>query len=486
MLAYQSEQNVTKSSLETLHRNCVRDIGSLSSQKQKEIINSFGGFDEMLYKIWVSDIVLRQQQLNSLHHIMSSTQADANNDQTITFAFKDEDILLFDKHISSKETALKIMRILKSNITKAILVLILLLGVAMGIISLYVHPSYGPYLLNSFTVVMYSSFALYLVGWILCVNKEAIKILSTQFEFWFKLFYLILFTSAHISWQIFVDDLVLEADGLFTAVFLCLVMMFDALNISQTHKIMLSSIAFALFFWGTLDAQKLIFYDADAYQQATVHIPDHFGFGSMRINLLDIIANSGQILAIFFFKQMVFSIARPDKAAVIKVVPDLVYTDRIIRAPTSRTVKYWQCISCSYWIFWIIVILMGVSESANVTFEHILYVGCMIMIVSSLIAGCMSIKFVYFGIGMILLTIFLAFFSALLFDSDGAPFIGFICVFGLGLTSSYLLKQEKYENREDKQREIQKDFQSESSSTHNGELGTYTSSRNISPLLKLQ
>eukprot|EP01084_Bolivina_argentea_P241451 405349_1 len=117
-------------------------------------------------------------------------------------------------------------------------------------------------------------------------------------------------------------------------------MIFDAINIKQSNQILISSIAVGNFAVNALGwSQSVLYSDTyNTYNQATVTIPNLFGVGSMKFNLIDITANSGQILVIFLLKQMISSIRKPKQASIIITKHFIIYEDKIENISTIKTI----------------------------------------------------------------------------------------------------------------------------------------------------
>eukprot|EP01084_Bolivina_argentea_P234495 394789_1 len=88
---------------------------------------------------------------------------------------------------------------------------------------------------------------------------------------------------------------------------LLLVMIFDAINVSQTNKILISTFTVGLFSWTTVYLWQWEYYSDqyEMYHQAKITINNHFGFGGIKISLLSIASNSAWILTIFLLQQMI-------------------------------------------------------------------------------------------------------------------------------------------------------------------------------------
>merc|ERR1719411_125761 len=89
---------------------------------------------------------------------------------------------------------------------------------------------------------------------------------------------------------------------------LTLTMMIDAMNIPQYVKILLTTIALPM-----------------------------FGFAPITFNLIDLGMNAAQVLAIFSIKQLYAAIRKPDKGAILKVKPMIIYESRRVSMYKKKT-----------------------------------------------------------------------------------------------------------------------------------------------------
>eukprot|EP01083_Nonionella_stella_P243026 847202_1 len=196
---------ITKERLGKLHRRQLMN-GERNNTHQEAIVHALGGIDEMLQHFFTSNIVLDQQQLDSLHHIITNTPHKTQQQEdkahttmpTLTYTFKDEDTLLYA--IFGQEKGTKILHLLTGKIIK--FKWIFLFWVGFGIIAFVLTLlGFSVLSLNDFANYVWSNFvlflAIYIIGWILYANKEAMKLLLRQFVFWFKIFYLIQYLVTH-------------------------------------------------------------------------------------------------------------------------------------------------------------------------------------------------------------------------------------------------------------------------------------------------
>eukprot|EP01083_Nonionella_stella_P124742 376860_1 len=153
---------------------------------------------ETVQLLLTSNAIIDQHQLDSLHQIISNTsqktttiravsqQEDTTYHQRFTYTFKDEDSLLFT--LFGYENGGKMLHVLNGKFIKYTLGLLFGVYVVLGVLTLYII-SWDVFL--AYSSVLCSFASSYIIGWILYLNKKAMKLLLKQFEFWFKVFYLI-------------------------------------------------------------------------------------------------------------------------------------------------------------------------------------------------------------------------------------------------------------------------------------------------------
>ena len=280
----------TKSGLKSAHNQFVSTYGTTTNEQRKEIINVLGGFDEMLSHLWNStSLGLSQNQLQSLADIFETPQPQTNraniaaitrrntktnledeDDESITFTFKDEDIILF--RMFSHDTAKKIQNALTSSILKifffiSVLILIILLLICgrlyggFGIVPVEIYYAY-----ETFFIFIAS---LYTYAWILCANMTAMKMLIQNFVFWFKMFYLAIYL---VTFAMLLDlerSISYESVAIYYSIPMAIIleagclgvaMITEALNIGQSSKLLLTTIAFARFAFSFLYNQRASLY----------------------------------------------------------------------------------------------------------------------------------------------------------------------------------------------------------------------------------
>eukprot|EP01084_Bolivina_argentea_P301744 520643_1 len=245
---------ITKRMLKTIVDR--QRMNGLSNNRQREaIISTLGGIDDILYNLLESNVNFSDSQLKSLYHIIThpfkqyqpaainKTQKnieDKGYKRNIKFTFNDDDILLY--HIFRKKTATNIINILNSKIIKGVLVIMYLLTIPLAILSV------SQYVLDIYLSSVFLMTTIYGFGWILYCNKAVMSMLFSEFEFWLKIAYLALYliTKAILDYvqgvSLFYNCVTFLGDG--TGLFL--VMIFDAINIKQTYKLLVSSFTLGL------------------------------------------------------------------------------------------------------------------------------------------------------------------------------------------------------------------------------------------------
>eukprot|EP01084_Bolivina_argentea_P308151 532755_1 len=331
---HNTQHKISKSLLKTIHDRQL--MNGVSNNKQKEeIISTLGGIDQILSRLLKSNVNFNDKQLQSLHHIITHTNnnykttniinkthnniEDKGYKRKLEFTFNDNDILLYK--IFTEQTAINIINILNNKITKILLAMIVFASLFVAIAGEDVMYTYA-----SFMCLMLS---IYCFGWILYCNKLVMNMLFKEFEFWFKIFYLSLnlITRGVIR---YVEGAALFFNwtgAVFTGSILFLVMIFDAINIKQSNKLIISSFALGAFSRAVLYWSQIAFWrdEFPIYDKLTITTPNVSVLGTMTLNIIDIARNSSLILAIFLFKQLISSIRKPEQALVIKNKPFIIY-----------------------------------------------------------------------------------------------------------------------------------------------------------------
>ena len=451
------EMKPTKASLQRLHEHQLSIYGSSTKEQKHAIVEALGGADQILSTLFKSNALIDDEQLESLHQIISNPQkysrsqptqtkinqnisitevtADKGYGQAIKHSFYDNDMLLYN--LFNKRMASNIKQILYSKKVAMLLAMIVFLLHTVPN-ALYVTGILSRQMRLVSISVASLFFFFYLFGWLLTANKAAMKLIGKEFVFWFKLFYLLTYLVT-IAWirsleeasAYYVVPYILSNACLFT-----LTMITDALNISQSSKIILTAFALGTFAYNTLYFQRASLLQSGIYKEANVLISTPFGFDSMNLNIVDICSNSAQILAIFSLKQIISIIRKPYKATLIKINPLVVYEDQKQAVLDRKNVKIWKIISITWWSICLLVflgLLVGDLKRNSV----ILTTFPLVAIVICLHAGS-SIKGLYACNILIILLSSLCGIGSYLYEW-GSIYAGG-CLFGFGLTAIYTLK----------------------------------------------
>eukprot|EP01083_Nonionella_stella_P121257 364256_1 len=112
-----------------------------------------------------------------------------------------------------------------------------------------------------------------------------------------------------------------------------------------------------------------------------------------RISIVDICVNSGEVVSVFLFKQLVSIIKKPNKALVITTKPFIEYQNNKETVPTVKNIKNWRRATIVGWIVGLAlcgfvnstsVIVNWVNIALGIIFVLIILVGlCVLMIASS-------------------------------------------------------------------------------------------------------
>eukprot|EP01083_Nonionella_stella_P160421 524456_1 len=450
---------ISKQVLENVHRRQLTN-GESNSVHHEAIIEALGGIDEILQHLFASNVVLEQQQLDSLHHII--TNASHKNQQTttinavsqqqedntyhhaFTYTFKDEDSFLFT--IFGEENGAKILHILSGKIIICVLSVLFGLFVIAFFLGTFSVVSWD--VANAFLVVFYLFCSMYIIMWILYANKEAMKLLFRQFVFWFKISYLFIY--------LVTNTVVRYLDGRFPSYFIWvffifyatlvfIVMIFDAINAQKSTKIIISSLAVGIFAMRTSDIMVNTFYadEWDVYDRAIVTFNIPYVDDKARISIVDMCSNTAQILAIFLFKQLISFIRNPNKALVITTKPLIEYANNKETSPTIKNVKIWRRVTI---VFWTIGLLVWIVSALPVLWNeesHVVHITLWIMFIVILIIGLCVVtvapsKFHWILHIIVLVEVFIYGFLILLFRWGTQGVLPILIQFGL--TAVYTLK----------------------------------------------
>merc|ERR1712228_582434 len=222
----------------------------------------------------------------------------------------------------------------------------------------------------------------------------------------------------------------------------------DALNLSQTSKILLTAYALGVFAQYMLLYHFASFYQTTEYNQASITIPNPFDSNPLHFNIVDFAHQSAQILAIFSAKQIFAVIRNPKKASIIKKNPFLIYEDREDADVNVKSVRMWKII-CIGW--WIVAILYGCLLFATHKGKGLLIICILLLIIAICLQISGSIKELYTANIIILITPFLGYIGYYLFEWDPVFVTGIF--FGFGFSAIYTLKIKQFKKDKTKQTE---------------------------------
>eukprot|EP01084_Bolivina_argentea_P260246 439435_1 len=383
----ESKQNIqnyiTKFQLKSIHDRLLISGHSNDIQKD-EIISVLGGIDKILSNSLQSNIPFSQKQLQSLHHIIAQPQLTTINKTSKNIEDKAHEKQL--KFTFNDDDILLYKMFTKQTATN--IINILNSKITFAILAA----------ITSMTVFTYT---LSLLG--------------------LPLIYI--FTS-----------FCYETSALF------LVMIFDAVNIKQSSKLVVSSLAMGIFSRSALRWYQEAFYrdELHIYDQLTMTLPNVFGVGSMTFNIMDITINSAQILSIFLFKQMIQSIIQPKKALVIRHKPLIIYTTKE-HLPTMKTVRNWKrmTVFCS-------VICLLASLALLWVFKNWAWI---VIVFAEFTSVClfMTGKSKYLRIGTIVIVLMIMSYMTIAFLQKLDSIVIALFIIQFGVSAAYVLTDYKFE-----------------------------------------
>eukprot|EP01083_Nonionella_stella_P160416 524447_1 len=460
MMASTEHTPLSKELLANLHRRQLMN-GKTNNAHQEAIVDALGGIDVILQHLFASNVVIDEQQLDSLHRIIANTShrnqqhstinavSQPQEDKThvtmptLAYTFKDEDCFLF--YIFGQQKGAKILHTLNGKIIKGILTL--LFGLAAIVILLELLSIVDTSILRAYLTVFLLSYSIYIIMWILYANKEAMKLLFRQFVFWLKLYYLIMYlvTNAIVLYLGGDPPYFICAISIFYAALLFIVMIFDAINTRKFIKIIISSLAVGIFAVRTLEIMLRSFYvdQWDIYDRSIMTVDIPYVDDKARISIVDMCSNTAQILAIFLFKQLISFIRNPNKALVITTKPLIEYANNKETSPTIKNVKIWRRVTI---VFWTIGLLVWIVSALPVLWNeesHVVHITLWIMFIVILIIGLCVVtvapsKFHWILHIIVLVEVFIYGFLILLFRWGTQGVLPILIQFGL--TAVYTLK----------------------------------------------
>eukprot|EP01084_Bolivina_argentea_P183102 316015_1 len=454
-----SQTKISQSTLQSTHQSKL-ERGAKNDDKQNEIIDILEGVDHVLSIVLESNCKLSQLQLNKLYNIIAHSHKqqrkqtkiiinpsqniednqDTQYDKSVTYELYDKHIILFA--LFNNQHANIILNILNSNVAKGTIFMMLIIGAILDLLQ-YNGLSINTYYM--YATAMWLTITLYVLIWILYSNKHGINLLCKQFVFLFKVCYLILLVIASI-WIEYVanNQPIYYVVAVYMAVtaLLLLVMIFDAINVNQTNKILISTLALGLFSMVTVWLWQLEYYPDQyyMYHKAKITIHDHFGFGDIEISILSIASNSAVILTIFLSQQTSITIFYPKRSLVIRSKTFIKYKNKKETKPSANDLKLWRCMCICFNCVCLIYSVYNVMHDTAIILYIIWILITTIVLCLSLINTNKSIKIstIIFFVSCIInvMSVFvLNWHPIYLVDLD---IIGAFIAFGL--YSGYLLK----------------------------------------------
>lgn len=444
----------SKLSLQQLHEKKLSIHGQSTNEQKDAIVDALGGIDKILQDfVWPSDAMIHDDVMDKVEQIIAnphmckhphsatltktisrsvSLVEDMDNaHHPIKYEFNDEDMILYK--LFNKKLSNKIRIIINSKITKILLasIFIVCLLIPLALRSTNVISEALCYQISS---IFYWFSGLYLFLWFLFANVVALKMLSKEFIFWFKMLYLVIYlaTTALVDYLKGLPLIFICSQIAMIAFLLSLTMITDAMNMSQSAKAFLTAFGLALFASNMVIGQQASFHRLPFYAQSDVQIPSALGFETITFNLVDLSMNAAQVLALFSFKQLVAAIRKPGHASIFKINPLIIYKDHEETIWSMRKLIFVKIGIIAYLGLGVVVgvarIFLGIRAKilwALVPFAEVLGICC-------LIQG--SKKAFYIACIAMLFGGFLAYFGAILFEWEATTSVSFLLWIGLIVT----------------------------------------------------
>ena len=374
---------LSKALLLNFHRQ-QQERGMTLDHKQIEVLGAIGGIDKVISAVLKSpSFQLSTDELQNLHNLINkqgsivaidSDSARNKEDEAIvpsvTLTFSEGDTFAAKWFGSGKADTLG--RGLNHIAVKLILMGLPIVSLASGDLS----PDFCFFGLFLFLVLLF----FYLSLKISFVHRRAFKLLMKRFEWWFKIFYLLewafsLFAIAYLNRNNAETNLfTLPSYVLYTVIpalftFTLFVMSLDALRISHSAKVGLTTFSVMFFSMGTMFYQHILYY-SDLSSLKTISFTDPlFGQGTMTIVLLELLVNSAYILTIFLSKQLWFTLFKSTKATVIRVTARIVFRaqpgDEQHKADSDWSIKKWRAVGVGMSVVYVLLMVSGTFSALS-------------------------------------------------------------------------------------------------------------------------
>ena len=318
--------NLTHLTMDQTELLKIHRLNNDNKHNANAIVDTLGGIDNILEMVLSSNIKLKQQTMNEIHEIITNNEEEcnfgkSNLDKELTYTFYATDT--FWHSLCGDYIGQKICDTLHMNIW-LIIIIALLIPSFLFWDTFDIIPSDST-LSIVYMMIFCSYLWIYCISLLLTANKECVKFILRSFEFWIKIFYCLQYNIwIHIYFDYFYHHhgkpLVMTVQIMESVVSFTIVLtvcLYDALQFNIWMKFIGGSVmAFLSTFLGVYYAFHSFIYDQDA-EEATIEIP----YISFSISVPSMAGNSLIILAIFLWKQSIFSIWKRDRCVLIDYSP---------------------------------------------------------------------------------------------------------------------------------------------------------------------
>eukprot|EP01084_Bolivina_argentea_P118786 210692_1 len=302
------------------NHQCLMDNGKSIDNRMVDLINVFGGIDDVLqhYLSSQSNVNLSQIQLQQINDILLSpitTKYDAKNSMYTLHASMNNTII---HSVLNNNRARQIINFLFGRICTGFITLTIVFMTIFGV--WHVVSSAVNIICWLFTVIL----GVYALLILLSLNRNITKQIITTFEFWFKLYscikYYVCYMIVVVYWKIPVVGIILY--HIVALVWLLLIIdysLVDALNIQFYFKatfMVVGSIGMTVyaFIW--------TFRIIPDMPPISITIFNH----EIDFDIVSIGASALRVLSIFMWKQTIASMWKKTKSTSIKQSPNIIWS----------------------------------------------------------------------------------------------------------------------------------------------------------------
>ena len=261
------------------------------------IINILGGADFVLqHFLSTQNAALTKEQLNQINNTLLTQINVSNLTESLEFEIPTPTLKVsaentFLHKYCHKQTVNKIINTILSKYTSAIFVILMIITLIMDIHKFKVNTYW-----SIFFLIGYLYCGPFLILQILSLNKTTTKYILKSFEFWFKLFYYI----RHWIASIMINGFSLANTGLLLFLGTIIYGLLDGLQLPLRYKGTCLVIGAVLFTW--IGIRWTFFMDHEEYI---------YTLNGWEIDLVSMGASSIRIVALFAWKQTIYSIVYP-------------------------------------------------------------------------------------------------------------------------------------------------------------------------------